>query len=262
MLFRKIVKLFEDGNVCVCGLRGRGKDLLMANVASRRGLEYVCNVDYGGDRHQFNPMDYDCGKNTYREFISGKVKRYVYPWPDGTDIYISDAGVYFPAQYCNELNRDYGYFATFMALSRHLGECNVHFNAQNLNRVWDKIREQSDCYIMCNGCIVLFGKIVLQMVTLYELYDSALKRVPPFRLPRPLLNRDRQYQWEIQKSQYDIAHGSIKRKLLIYIHKSNYNTRFFKEVLENGIETDPDQADLAAASRSRRAAHQRAGAAG
>ena len=262
MLFRKIVKLFEDGNVCVCGLRGRGKDLLMANVASRRGLEYVCNVDYGGNRHQFNPMDYDCGKNTYREFISGKVKSYVYPWPDGTDIYISDAGVYFPAQYCNELNRDYGYFATFMALSRHLGECNVHFNAQNLNRVWDKIREQSDCYIMCNGCIVLFGTIVLQMVTLYELYDSALKRVPPFRLSRPLLNRDRQYQWEIQKSQYDIAHGSIKRKLLIYIHKSNYNTRFFKEVLENGIETDPDQADLAAASRSRRSSHQRAGAAG
>ena len=137
-------------------------------------------------------------------------------------------------QYCNELNRDYGYFATFMALSRHLGDCNVHFNAQNLNRVWDKIREQSDQYIMVNGCIVLFGKIVLQKVTLYELYDSALKRVPPFRLRKPFLNSDRRYQWEIQKSQYDIAHGSIQAKILIYWHKSDYNTRFFKEVLENG----------------------------
>ena len=234
MGLRKIVRLFEDGNVCVCGLRGRGKDLLMANVATRRKKEYVCNVDYGGVRHPFVPSDYDCGKNTYKNFISGKVNKYVYPWPDGTDIYISDAGVYFPSQYCNELNRDFGYFASFMALSRHLGECNVHFNAQNLNRVWDKIREQSDCYIMCNRAIVLFGKIVLQQVTLYELYDSALKRVPPFRLPRPWLNKDRQFQWEMQKSSYDIAHGSIKRKLLIYWHKSNYNTRFFKEVLENG----------------------------
>lgn len=235
MGLRKIVKLFEDGNVCVCGLRGRGKDLLMANVAARRKKDYVCNVNYGGEYHHFNPLDYDCGKNTYKNFITGKVNRYVYPWKDGTDIYISDAGVYFPAQYCNELNRDYGFFATFMALSRHLGNCNVHFNAQNLNRVWDKIREQSDCYIMCNGCIVLFGKIVLQKVTLYELYDSALKRVPPFWLPRPFLNRERQFQWEIQKSNYDIAHGSINSHILIYWHKSNYNTRFFKEVLENGI---------------------------
>lgn len=254
MLFRKIVRLFEDGNVCVCGLRGRGKDLLMANVVARRKKEYVCNVDYGGDdlHHHFKPIDYSCGKNTYRAFISGKVKRYVYPHPDGTDIYISDAGVYFPAQYCNELNRDYGYFATFMALSRHLGDCNVHFNAQNLNRVWDKIREQSDCYIMANRCFVLFGKIVLQLVTLYELYDSALKRVPPFRLSRPLLNRERQFQWEVQKSNYDIAHGSIQRKLLIYWHKSNYNTRFFKEVLENGIYEDDVDQDPGAHRRSGR----------
>lgn len=239
MLIRKIVRLFEDGNVCVCGLRGRGKDLLMANVAVRRKKEYVCNVDYGGIHHHYVPMDYDCGGNTYENFISGKVCKYVYPWPDGTDIYISDAGVYFPAQECKALNKQYGYFATFMALSRHLGDCNVHFNVQNLNRVWDKIREQSDCYIMVNGCIVLFGKIVLQKVTLYELYDSALKRVPPFRLSKPFLNRDRIFQWEIQKSQYNIAHGSIQRKLLIYWHKSDYNTRFFKEVLENG--SDPEK---------------------
>lgn len=235
MFIRKIVRLFDDGNVCVCGLRGRGKDLLMANVAVRRKLPYVCNVDYGGERFKFSPKDFDCGKNTYKNFISENINRYVYPFPDRTDVYISDAGVYFPAQYCNELNRDYGYFATFMALSRHVGECNVHINVQNLNRCWDKIREQSDIYIMVNGCHVLFGKIVLQRVTLYELYDSALKRVPPFRLRKPFLNADRRYQWEIQKSQYDIAHGSIQRKWLIYIHKSNYNTRFFKELLENGV---------------------------
>lgn len=234
MNLRKILKLFDSGNVCVTGLRGRGKDLLMSNVVVRRRKPYVCNVDYGGDWHFFQPMDYDCGRNTYCSFISGSVKPYVYPWADGTDIYISDAGVYFPSQYCNELNRDYGYFSTFMALSRHLGDCNVHFNVQNLNRCWDKIREQSDTYIMCNGCHVLFGRLVFQRVTLYELYDSAVKRVPPFRLRCPLLNPDRRFQWEMAKNSYDVAHGSIKPKLLIYWHRSDYNTRFFKELLQNG----------------------------
>lgn len=236
MFLREIIKLFEDGNVCVCGLRGRGKDLLVSNVVVRREKEYVSNIDYGPGHIPFIPLEYSCGGNTYRNFIFNDWKKYVFPHADGTDIYISDAGVYFPAQYCNELNRDYGYFATFMALSRHLGDCNVHFNVQNLNRCWDKIREQSDIYIMCNWCKVFLGKIVFQTVTLYEVYDSAVKRVPPFRLKKPLINPERRFQWEVQKSNYDIAHGSIKRRLLIYIHKSNYDTRFFKEVLANGKE--------------------------
>lgn len=49
MNFKKLIRLFEDGNVCVCGLRGRGKDLLMSNVAVRRGLDYISNIDYGGN---------------------------------------------------------------------------------------------------------------------------------------------------------------------------------------------------------------------
>lgn len=157
MRIKKIIRLFEDGNVCVTGLRGRGKDMLLANVTQRRQKPYVSNTDYGGVRYPFIPNDFNCAGNTYKEFISGDLYPYVFPFPDGTDIYIADAGVYFPAQYCNELNRDYGYFATFMALSRHLGKSNVHFNVQNLNRCWDKIREQSDIYIMCNKCVVLFG---------------------------------------------------------------------------------------------------------
>lgn len=231
---KQIVKLFESGNVIVLGLRGTGKDLLMSNVVMRRRKPYVCNIDYGGVRFPFNPLDYDCGRNTYANFIEGNIVPYTYPHPDETDIYISDAGVYFPSQYCNELNRKYGFFATFMALSRHLGDCNVHFNAQNINRVWDKIREQSDQYIMCNWSKVFFGRWVVQSVTIYELYDSAVKRIPPFRLPRPLLNKDRQFQWEMAKSNYDIAHGSIRRRLLLYRHRSSYNTRQFKEILNNG----------------------------
>ena len=229
---RKIIKLFKSGNCCVCGLRGRGKDMLFANVIIRRKLPYVCNTDYGGDHRPFIPSLLDCGGNTYNDFLSDSVSNYKYPYSDGTDIYIADAGIYFPSQYCSDLNKNYGHMATFMALSRHLGECNVHFNVQNLNRVWDKIREQSDIYIMCNWCKVLFGKLVFECVTIYEKYDSAVSRVPPYKSPRVRLNADRRLALQMDKQKYRIAYGDIKRRLLIYRNKSTYDTRVFKRMLE------------------------------
>lgn len=232
MNMKKIIKLFNSGNVCVCGLRGRGKDMLMSNVVIRRNLPYVSNTNYGGDHFPLIMQHFDCGKNTYENFINNSVYPYIYPYDDGVDIYISDAGVYFPSQYCGDLNKKYGYFSTFMALSRHLGQCNVHFNVQNLNRVWDKIREQSDIYICCNWTRVLFCKWVIQQVTIYEYYDSAVMRVPPYRAPKVKLNNDRQLQVQMAKQNYRIAHGDIKRKLLIYQNKSTYDTRVFKSMLE------------------------------
>lgn len=225
--------MFEDGNVCVCGLRGRGKDMLFANVIWRRKLPYISNVNYGGEFNAFNPMEFDCGGNSYKNFISNDVKKYVYPYADGIDIYVSDSALLFPAHFCNELNKLYPFFPNFFALTRQLGEFNFHINVQNLNRVWDKIREQSDLYIMCNRCFVIFGW-VLQCVTIYELYDSAVKRVPPFRIRKPLFNPERRFQWEMAYQNYMISHGEIKRKWLLYKNFSNYNTRIFKEVLENG----------------------------
>lgn len=235
---RKLIKLFEDGNVCVSGLRGRGKDMLMANVVARRKLKYIGNTDYAPDLHiPFEPLEFDCGGNTYADFIKGDIKYYEFPYPDGTDIYIADMGVYFPSQYCNLLNRDYGYFSTFMALSRQLGACNVHFNVQNLNRAWDKIREQSDIYIMCRHCFVLFGKLVIQNVRIYERYQSCVDRVPPYRVPQPLFSFERRFQWKMDKQRYDIQHGEIRSRWLIYLNKSTYDTRVFKEMLKNGKKT-------------------------
>lgn len=228
---RKIKKYFSSGNVCVCGLRGRGKDMLFANIILRRKLPYVSNTDYGGEWFKFVPQDFDCGGNTYKNFLDGNVIPYTYPFDDKVDIYVADCGVYFPSQYCGDLNKNYGYFATFMALSRHLGDCNLHFNVQNLNRVWDKIREQSDVYLMCNWCKVLFGKIVIQKVTAYEFYESAVRRVPKFRLPKPFFNFSRRFEWKKEKIHYDVQYGSIRPHLLIYWNRSKYNTRIFKEVL-------------------------------
>lgn len=229
---RKIIKLFEKGNVSVCGLRGAGKDILFANVVMRRKLPYVSNTNYGGQYIPFNPNSLNCN-NTWRNFMNFKLNHYEYPYEDGTDFYLADLGVYMPSQYQGELCKEYGHVPIFMALSRHLGEANVHYNVQNLNRAWDKIREQSDIYIRCVGCIVLFKKLVLQKVIIYDRYDSAVNRVPPFWLRRPWLNPDRLQMWEIQRQNYEISHGSVKGRILIYFNKSNYNTRIFKEMLEN-----------------------------
>lgn len=237
MRFKKIIKLFESGNVCVCGLRGTGKDLLMSNVVTRRQKPYISNIDYGFNHYPFNYDDLDCGKNIYSNFIDGKVNNYVYPYPDGTDVYLSDAGIYFPSQFCSDLNRRFPYMAVFQAISRHVGDCNFHFNAQNLNRVWDKIREQSDIYIMCRGCFY-FKDIVFQRITIYDRYQSAVDRQRPLRLPMPLFsNKETRMLRKIQLAQYEASHGMIKDAFLIYKNKSTYNTRQFKEILEKGSES-------------------------
>ena len=41
MLFSSVIRLFKRGNVCVTGLRGTGKDLLMSNVVVRRKKPYI-----------------------------------------------------------------------------------------------------------------------------------------------------------------------------------------------------------------------------
>lgn len=234
MRFKKLIKLFEDGNVCVCGLRGRGKDLLMSNVAVRRKLPYISNIDYGGAYHPFNYDLLNCGGNTYKNFISGNVNYYKFGYPDSTDIYLSDAGIYFPSQYCNELNKLYPYMAVFQAISRHVGDCNFHFNSQNLNRVWDKIREQSDIYILCRRCFYVCG-YVLQFVTVYDRYQSALDRQKPLRMSVPLFaSADARYRVKIAKSQFEASHGTIKNRILFYKNKSTYDTRRFRAILEDG----------------------------
>lgn len=240
---KSICRLYKKNSVSVCGKKGRGKDMLTANVIARRAFHplknprgcryYVSNVDYkvrGCTWIKFDPAVLRVGNN-YSSFIEKKVKKYIYPYPDGTDFYISDCGIYFPAQYCGELNRDYKDIPTFMALSRQLGDCYVHTNAQTLNRVWDKIREQSDIYISCQWCKV-FGRVVVQCVRIYEKYESALANVPPFRTSMPLFNMQAQAQVRIARDQYRCQHGKITTKYLVYLNKSKYDTRLFKTILE------------------------------
>lgn len=236
MTLNTVRKYFKSGNVSVFGNCGSGKDMLFANVAVRNG-EYIGNNDYGST---FYPVDFDsldCGRNIYENFINGKVRKYVYPYPIGKDIFISDCGIYFPSQYCNELNKKYPYLSTFFAIRRHLGQCNIHTNTQALGRVWDKLREQSDIYILCRSCHVFFGKIVIQRITIYDQYESAIKRLKPCRVSVPIASTpNARMQAKIARDNYANTHGEVRSAWLIYWNKSKYDTHHFKKLLEGGIE--------------------------
>lgn len=234
MRLKKIIKLFEKGNVCVVGLKGTGKDVLFGNVVARRNKPYISNTYYCKGLIPFRYSDLAVAGNNYKGFIDNKLKHYDFPFADGTDVYLADAGVYFPAQYCNELNREFKEMPTYQALSRHLGESNFHVNVQNLNRVWDKIREQSDTYIQCRGCKVLFGKIVIQRITLYDKYASCVDRVKPWKIKLPLFaSKEMRLSCDIARQQYENTHGKVKSAWLIYRNKSKHNTRVFKEMMSD-----------------------------
>ena len=241
MNIRKIIRLFEDGNVCVCGLRGTGKDVLMGNVIARRKQPYVSNLDYTNDE-RYQVLDFDkinVGKNTYKDLMSGNVKYYAYPYPQGSDIYVSDAGIYLPAQYCNELNKQFPYLPTYFALSRQVSHNNIHVNVQHLGRVWDKIREQSDIYIRCRFCKVFFGKIVVQKITLYDKYQSALDRVQPCRISVPMFaKKEVKQNAELYLDKFYNTYGSVKNRFLIYINKSNHDTYYFEKLFLGGKQDD------------------------
>lgn len=243
MNINKIKKLFENGNVCVVGEKGAGKDMLIGNIICRRKLPYVSNVDYPRKNYlkiTHYPLEFEkinVGGNNYKDFISGDLTPYEYPYPLGTDVYISDAGVYLPAQYCNELNRDYKNLATLMAISRHLG-FNVHVNCQNLNRIYDKVREQSRTYITALGCKVIKlpnnQQLVIQKVRIYEKYDSCANNVPTLKLPIWVYLGGDSLLAKLYKLNYKVQHGEIKEKTLIYLNKCGYNTHIFRTMLKEG----------------------------
>lgn len=227
-------KYFDYGSCCVYGMRGRGKDMLMANIAVRN-KQHISNINYG---EGYIPLDFDKidVRNKYSDFISCDVKPFVYPYPEGVDIFISDIGVYFPSQYYDALNKRYPTMPTFLALSRQLGLCNVHLNTQHLGRPWDKFREQSDIYIHCNKVKVIKG-VVIQTITVYENYETAVAKADPFWYPpcKFIASRDERQTWRNNRAlalaKYLETHGSVKRYTMLYRNKSTYDTRYFNTLL-------------------------------
>lgn len=238
MRIQGIIKLYKQGNVSVSGLRGTGKDMLTANVIARRKMPYISNMDYKVRKSLWIPLQMQRLniENTYKNIVDGEIVPYEYPYPENCDIYLSDAGVYFPSQYTGQLDKQYSEFPLFQALSRHLGDCNFHFNTQNLGRVWNKIREQSDIYIRCIWCKVI-GKLVFQKVIIYDKYEACESRVKPYKhvIAPIMVSPEARAQYlardEILKREFEERNGKVKARILIYRNKSKYDTRYFKKLL-------------------------------
>lgn len=242
---RHILRMFKRGNVIVVGERGAGKDLLLGNVYNRIKRPYVSNQDYGGYCvGKYNPFLFNMNGNTYRHLLEGNVYPYEYPYEKGTDVIISDAGIYFPSQYCNELNRDYKGQPMFAALSRQIGRCNVHCNTQAYGRLWDKQREQAFRYIQAERCVVILG-LVIQEVIVYDKAESCQSRVKPCRVSVPALgDKNAKMQARIYRDTFFNTYGTVKRYTLVYRNKSRHNTYQFERMFKREKSTYEEVDDV------------------
>lgn len=231
---KKVIKLFKSGNVMVSGMKGQGKDLLFCWVINKRKENYISNVQYSKEnkkykRFEFEPKVWELAGNDFEKLVNGEVKKYTYPYPDGIDYYISDGGIYFPAQYHTLLDKKYKASPMFMALQRHLGDSCTHFNSQKQNRVWDKIREQSDKYIVMRGVwFIPKTKYFRIKLDIYDNEETAEKQ-----LKKPFFGIGKKAR-EAEHS-FETIHGKIKKisfwGKLVY----NYDSRRFKKILENEV---------------------------
>ena len=91
-------------------------------------------------------------------------------------------------------------------------------------------------YIRCNWCKVLFGKYVIQIITIYDKYNSCLNRVKPCRVRVPLLgDKNARMNAKIYRDKWENENGIVKRRLLIYKNKSKHNTLYFGDLLGGKI---------------------------
>jgi len=222
---KKVVKVFKSGNVITFGKKGNGKDVVHAMVIHLRKKGHYSNIPYDKNTIILAPAQYSVGLNDYKNFISGNVIKCKKLLLEGYDYYLSDGGIVLPSQYDTFLDKQYPGFPIAYALSRHLWGSNVHVNSQALDRVWKKLREQADNFVMCRSCTNL-GTHLLVSVRIYEKYSTALQGLAPMK--NSFLNKYARAEYNLYKAQ----NGSIE-DLLLFVPKKwlKYDTRYFHQVL-------------------------------
>lgn len=257
---KKLTKIFDRGNTSVGGEKGTGKDVLCGNVVARFHRPYISNLDYTKD-DRYIPINFkelNVGGNGFRNFLSGKLNYYKFPYPDKTNVILSDSGIYFPCQEDKALTELFPEFATFQALQRQLADACTIINSQDIERPWVKIREQTQKrFFVCQKCTVLFGDqgkylaptwnkifkkhkwkfggIVIGKVIFYEREKSAIDNVPVFPYKAPLFKKKTdKINIDLEKAKYLIQYGKIIPYTYICINKSKHDSRAFKTYLENG----------------------------
>ena len=242
----RILKMFRSGNVLVAGHKGRGKDLLFQYVIAARerdGERHAANITYTKKTHKRPISYYSLSNNSRKNFISGDYETETHTFVEREDYYISDAGVALPAHAHNELEKRYPTLPIVYALSRHLGDFNIHANSQEFCRVWDKLREQADYFIYQEGAKVIGRYAFIRFVT-YDNLSSAMAHRQPYTVRRtPILRRANKYDLAHAHT-FNAQYGTIIRDWLWYkLPREHYETRAFYRLLYKQAPPDIDKAN-------------------
>lgn len=248
---KDILSMFRTGNVIVAGHKGRGKDLLFQYVIAARerdGEIHAANIEYT-TKTTVRPISYyGLKSNTLANFVAGDFNYEEQHFVEREDYYISDAGVHLPSQDHARLQKQYPTLPIVYALSRHLGDFNIHANAQEFGRIWDKLREQGDYFIYCEKARVLFGRIAIQRVILYDRYETAISHIQPYLVRRSLILRRASKEDLARAHEFNAKYGYVRRiRFWHVLPKQHYDTRAFYRKL---YRKDPPNIDAANKKRS------------
>lgn len=246
---KDVVRMFRSGNCIVAGHKGRGKDLLFQYVISARekdGEIHAANIEYNKNTTVRAISDYELLSNNRKNFINGKYELEAKSFTPREDYYISDAGVALPAHSHSQLEKKYPTLPIVYALSRHLGEFNIHANAQEFGRIWDKLREQADYFFYCEKARVLFTKIAFIRFVMYDTLESAMAHRQPYIVKRSLLLRRASKEDLAQAHSFNARYGTVRRTWLWYkLPKYHYDTRAFYKLLYGHEPIDIDKINRA-----------------
>ena len=219
-----LLDCFSAGNVIVFGKKGKGKDTIFNFVINNRKKQCYANIPYNKDLCiERSIKEFSVEPNTFENIIENNITQIKKTNKEDTDYYISDAGSWLPSQYEGKLNKKYPSFPIYYALSRHLTNSNIHCNSQYLGRVWSKIREQADSYIMANGTINILGLFLITKFRYYELYTSAMSGMLPFKASSISTS-----EIKAAAKDHEAKHGVIKDYIIIQpIKDLKYDTRYF-----------------------------------
>lgn len=221
-----LIRQFEIQNCIVFGKKGTGKDTLFAWVIKRRKHKHYSNIRYN-DKTEVRPIsDLSVGSITFDNLIDGNFFPIEKKLEENVDYYISEAGLNLPSQFSHLLDKKYPSFPIYYSLVRHLTNSNIHANTQALCRPWNKLREQADCYIKCCG-VINIGRICIQRVRVYEMYESADRNLKPYRCGI-FSSREARARAEEHRSLY----GDIRNITFVHLREKNgYDSRHFHRVI-------------------------------
>ena len=226
-----VVRCFERANVIVSGHKGSGKDLLFQYVISKRKKPHYSNIRYNEQTEVKDPKAFNIDPNTYRNFLDGNVIQIPKHLKEEMDYYLSDGGIFMPSTYQSDLVKIYPSLPLMYAIQRHLLNSNFHCNVQNLQRLWDKIREQADYYFWCCQSIRIGKRTFIQKLRYYENYEAAKANVLPFKVNRFLLMFNDKRQLALQH-QFQAQNGNVRYVwILNHLPKDHYDTRHFHKVV-------------------------------